>query len=66
MNEKTMNEYSKVNRYTRASKYFGCVIGCPQCNSLQRVYHFSWSALICTKYKQPINKYDWEETNEQI
>tara|TARA_R110002110_G_scaffold233647_1_gene449318 strand:- start:412 stop:582 length:171 start_codon:yes stop_codon:yes gene_type:complete len=50
---------SKVNRYTRASKYDGRAIYCPKCDRLNRVYHFCWSAITCGGCKEMINKTEW-------
>ena len=50
---------AKVNRYTRASKYDGKAIYCPKCDTLNRVYHFAWSAKTCGGCKEMINKTDW-------
>jgi ribosomal protein L37AE/L43A len=47
-----------VNRDTRAPKH-GRVIVCPECDAEARVYHFSWSALTCTKCKADVDKNDW-------
>jgi len=49
----------KVNRYTRASKYDGKAIYCPKCDRLNRVYHFSWSAITCGGCKEMIDKTEW-------
>ena len=50
---------SKVNRYTKASKVNGKAIYCPKCDALNRVYHFSWSAITCGGCKEMIDKTDW-------
>ena len=42
-----------VNRYTRAGKH-GKVITCPKCYESYPVYHFAWSALVCTCCKETI------------
>ena len=49
----------KVNKYTRAGKY-GKAICCPDCDNIQTVYHFGWSALTCHKCKQSVYKYEWK------
>ena len=49
----------KVNKYTRASKDNGKAIYCPKCDTLNRVYHFSWSAITCGGCKEMIDKTDW-------
>ena len=47
-----------VTKSTRASKN-GKLIICPQCNSHARVFHFSWSALVCHHCNRTIEKLDW-------
>ena len=44
-----------VTKSTRASKN-GKLIICPQCNSHARVFHFSWSALVCIHCDATVNK----------
>ena len=34
-------------------------IKCPQCGGIQRVYHLSFSKIVCRKCRQDINKYEW-------
>ena len=48
-----------VTRYTRGGKN-GKQIVCPECDNIQTVYHFGWSALTCHKCKQSVAKYDWK------
>ena len=48
----------KVNRYTRAGKQ-GKEITCPKCYESYLVYHFSWSALVCTCCKETIEKNEY-------
>ena len=56
---KTQNiKNSCVTKYTRAGKY-GKAICCPECDNIQTVYHFGWSALTCHKCKQSVYKYEW-------
>jgi len=31
----------------------------PQCNGTTHVYHFSWSALVCTHCGETNDKFDW-------
>ena len=47
-----------VNRYTRAGNN-GKQITCPKCKESARVYHFSWSALVCQLCEESINKENW-------
>ena len=37
----------------------GKLIQCPNCNSIRRIYHFSWSALQCSQCNTMVDKYDW-------
>lgn len=53
------NEILKVNKHTRASKYNGKSIFCPNCNTNNKVYHFCWSAITCGGCKDMIEKTDW-------
>ena len=48
-----------VSKYTRASNS-GKVICCPFCDTQQRVYHFSWSALWCQICDTKVDKPDWK------
>ena len=48
-----------VTKYTRAGKN-GKQIVCPECDNIQTVYHFGWSALTCHKCKQSVYKYEWK------
>ena len=48
-----------VTRYTRAGKN-GKQIICPECGSIRRIYHFSFSGLVCPQCKQSVAKYDWK------
>ena len=52
------NKNSYITKYTRAGKY-GKQIVCPECDNIQTVYHFGWSALTCHKCKQSVYKYEW-------
>ena len=49
---------NNVNRFTRASNS-GTQIVCPFCDTQQRVFHFSWSALVCIHCDATVNKLDW-------
>ena len=50
--------YKPVTRYTRAG-YNGKWIKCPKCSQTSKVYHFSWSALVCMCCRESVEKYDW-------
>ena len=47
-----------VTKTTRASKD-GKFIYCPKCDAVTRVFHFSWSALVCSSCEEVVNKCDW-------
>ena len=47
-----------VNKNTRAG-YNGKWIRCPECQQTTKVYHFSWSALVCMCCRESIEKTDW-------
>jgi len=47
-----------VNKYTRAGVN-GKWIKCPNCSQTNKVFHFSWSALVCQCCRDSINKPDW-------
>ena len=55
----------KVNRYTRASKFDGKSIYCPNCNDTNKVYHFCWSEITCGGCKEMIDKNEWN-LNEEL
>ena len=48
----------RVTKTTRASRD-GKLIYCPECNTVARVFHFSWSALGCCGCDGMISKCDW-------
>ena len=48
-----------VTRYTRGGKY-GKQLVCPECDNIIRIYHFSFSGLVCPKCKQSVDKYRWK------
>tara|TARA_R110000850_G_scaffold33972_4_gene92134 strand:+ start:106 stop:393 length:288 start_codon:yes stop_codon:yes gene_type:complete len=48
----------RVNKHTRAGQQ-GKTIYCSKCNSKNKVYHFSWSALTCGGCNDMIDKYDF-------
>tara|TARA_B100001250_G_C19523378_1_gene666984 strand:+ start:174 stop:557 length:384 start_codon:yes stop_codon:yes gene_type:complete len=49
---------TKVKKNARAGKY-GKDLFCPCCQQQITVYHFSWSALQCSRCKKMVEKYDW-------
>ena len=48
----------KVNGRTRAGE-FGRIIICSYCKTERKVYHFSWSALMCGGCRGYVEKYDY-------
>ena len=54
----TTISYKPVTRYTRAG-YNGKWIKCPKCSQTSKVYHFSWSALVCMCCRESVEKLDW-------
>jgi len=53
-----------VTKHTRA-KRAGTLLLCPECKKTNRIYHFSWVAIVCLNCKAEVNKYDWRIANEQ-
>ena len=53
-----MEDMTNVTKHTRATAS-GRMIICPVCKRGVRVYHFSWSALMCLSCEQPMNKEQW-------
>ena len=47
-----------VDKHTRAGNN-GKEIKCPNCCAPAKVYHFSWSALVCQYCDKSINKESW-------
>lgn len=47
-----------VTKHTRASAA-GKLIYCPHCGVESRVYHFSFSALVCQKCNRIVDKYEY-------
>ena len=48
----------QVNNNTRAGNN-GKDIKCPNCTAPAKVFHFSWSALVCQYCGKSINKQEW-------
>ena len=48
-----------VTRYTRGGKN-GKQLVCPECDNIIRIYHFSFSGLVCPQCKQSVDKYSWK------
>ncbi len=49
---------TRLKKYAKAGKY-GKDLFCPHCNHQHRVYHFSWSALVCHHCHRTVEKLDW-------
>lgn len=49
-----------VTKHTTAGES-GKFITCPKCQVQDRVYHFSWSALVCWSCKAEVQKLEWIE-----
>ncbi|AAX44447.2 hypothetical protein PSSM2_073.1 [Prochlorococcus phage P-SSM2] len=41
------------------SRVDGKWIKCPHCSQTNKVYHFSWSALVCMCCRESVEKYEW-------
>ncbi len=54
----TTIEFKPITKYARAGKW-GKHIMCPNCRSISKVYHFSWSGLQCQQCKTCIDKSHW-------
>ncbi len=54
----TTISFKPTTRFTRAGKR-GKHIMCPNCKSISKVYHFSWSGLQCQHCKECIDKSLW-------
>lgn len=47
-----------VTKQTRAGKE-GKLLECPECLDYTRVFHFSWTAIVCSDCGEAIYKTDW-------
>ena len=54
---------TNVSKTTRAGKH-GKKIRCPTCEADTTVYHFAWSALVCSTCKTAHEKHSWKETTD--
>jgi len=52
-----------VTKHTRA-KRAGTLLLCPKCKETFKIYHFSWTALVCLNCRASFNKYDWRLADE--
>ena len=54
----TTISFKPITKYARAGKR-GKHIMCPNCQSITRVYHFSWSGIQCQQCDECIDKQHW-------
>ena len=54
----TTISFAPITKRARAGKW-GKHIMCPNCKSISKVYHFSWSGLQCQQCKECIDKLHW-------
>lgn len=54
----TTVSFKPIKKTARAGKW-GKHIMCPNCRSISKVYHFSWSALNCSNCDTMIDKSLW-------
>ena len=54
-----------VTKKTRARPKKGTLLLCPECKKTNRIYNFSWVAIVCLNCRAEVNKYDWRIANEQ-
>ena len=50
--------YRHMKKHERCSK-MGTILRCPYCTSHSTVYHLAWSAVVCDKCDNSVNKEDW-------
>ena len=54
-----MNFYfEKMTKYSRVG-HLGKLLLCPNCKQCTRVFHLSFSAIMCDKCNKMIEKYKW-------
>jgi len=54
----TTVSFKPITKHARAGKW-GKHIMCPACSSITKVYHFSWSAIVCQQCDESIDKSLW-------
>ena len=54
----TTVSFKPITPRVRAGKW-GKHIMCPKCETIHKVYHFSWSALNCINCGEDVNKEDF-------
>ena len=50
--------FKPITSHTRSGRS-GKHIMCPNCKSISKVYHFSWSALMCQQCETYVDKLYW-------
>ena len=55
MNTLTFKPITSHTRSGRSGKH----IMCPNCKSISKVYHFSWSATVCQHCETCVDKLQW-------
>ena len=58
MLQSVKTSFKPITKYAR-SGVNGKWIKCPKCQQTSKVYHFSWSALVCMCCRGNIEKYEW-------
>jgi hypothetical protein len=53
-----LESFREIPKWTHAGKK-GKTIHCPVCLTPTHVYHFSWSALVCSSCSKKSKKYEW-------
>ena len=54
-----MTKFVPITRYSRCKRYAGALIACPNCKTITRTGHLSWTVKRCQNCKSDINKFDW-------
>ena len=54
----TTISFKPITKRARCGKR-GKHIMCPNCQSISKVYHFSWSALMCQQCETYVDKLHW-------
>ena len=54
----TTVSFAPITKRARCGKW-GKHIMCPNCTSISKVYHLSWSAIVCQQCDKTIDKLHW-------
>ena len=54
----TTVSFAPITKRSRCGKW-GKHIMCPKCETIHKVYHFSWSAIVCQQCDTAIDKSLW-------